>query len=204
MTPRQKMLALTAAAAIAAAAAIVPLTAQSAVSEIAFDSADPLKWPANIHLGEAAGVATNSRGDVFVYTRTGHPTMTFGTARPFAHGGSRLFQFDKTGKFVREIGQDSYGFLVAQQVRVDPQDNVWIVDRLSSMVIKFDPNGQIQMLLGRKSESERVPAVAPRGAAPPARWCWWSAPRSMSTIREAAGGSARSAFAPIAPAASTS
>jgi DNA-binding beta-propeller fold protein YncE len=141
------------------------LTAQFAVPEIAFDSTDPLKFPANIHLGEAAGVATNSKGDVFVYTRTGHPTMTFGTARPFAHGGSRLFQFDRTGKFVREIGQDSYGFLVAEQVRVDPQDNIWVVDRLSSMVIKFDSNGQVQMLLGRKSESERVPAVPP---APPA------------------------------------
>ena len=40
--------------------------------EIAFDSAaDPLKFPANIHPGEIAGVATNSKGDVFVYTRTG-------------------------------------------------------------------------------------------------------------------------------------
>jgi hypothetical protein len=147
----------------------VPAAAQS-VPEIAFDSADALKLPANIHLGEVAGVATNSKGEVFVYTRTGHPTISIGTARPFAHGGSRLFQFDRTGKFVREIGQDSYGFLVAQQVRVDPQDNIWIVDQMSSMVIKFDPNGQVALLLGRKSESERVPAApltpqAP-GAAP--------------------------------------
>ena len=105
-------------------------------------------------MGEAAGVATNSKGDIFVYTRTGHPTISLGTSRPFAHGGSRLFQFDKTGKFIREIGHDSYAMLVAQQVRVDPQDNVWIVDQMSSMVIKFDPNGQIALLLGRKSESE--------------------------------------------------
>jgi len=156
-------------ATITAAAALVAgtvLTAQFAVPEIAFESADPLKFPANIHLGEAAGVATNSKGDVFVYTRTGHPTMTFGTARPFAHGGSRLFQFDRTGKFVREIGQDTYGFLVAQQARVDPQDNIWIVDQMSSMVIKFDPNGQLLMLLGRKSESERVPAAPPVQPAP--------------------------------------
>src|SRR5205807_110593 len=84
--------------------------------EIPFDSnADFLKPPANIHFGEVAGVAANSKGDVFVYTRTGHPTITIGTARPFAHGGSRLFQFDKTGKFIREIGQGLYGFLVAQQ-----------------------------------------------------------------------------------------
>src|ERR1700730_14609799 len=133
--------------------------AQSSVPEISFDSAaDPLKVPANMNLGEVAGVATNSKGDVFVYTRTGHPTISIGTARPFAHGGSRLFQFDKTGKFVREIGQDSYGFLVAQQVRIDPQDNIWVVDQMSGMVMKFDPNGQIQLLLGRKSEPERLPA----------------------------------------------
>jgi DNA-binding beta-propeller fold protein YncE len=159
---------LRAAAISAALIAGVPLAAQFAVPEIAFDSTDPLKFAPNIHLGEAAGVATNSKGDVFVYTRTGHPTMTFGTARPFAHGGSRLFQFDRTGKFVREVGQDSYGFQVAQQIRVDPQDNVWIVDRLSSMVIKFDPNGQVQLLLGRKSESERVPALAPAPPVAPA------------------------------------
>jgi len=139
--------------------------AAQAVPEIAFDAAETLKFPANIHLGEAAGVATNSKGDVFVYTRTGHPTISIGTARPFAHGGSRLLQFDKSGKFVREIGQDSYGFLVAQQVRIDPQDNIWVVDQMSSMVIKFDPNGQIQLLLGRKSESERLPAAAPQAPA---------------------------------------
>jgi DNA-binding beta-propeller fold protein YncE len=146
---------------------VVPAGAQSSVPEISFDSAaDPLKFPANIHMGEAAGVATNSKGDVFVYTRTGHPTISIGTARPFAHGGSRLFQFDKTGKFIREIGQDSYGFLVAQQVRIDPQDNIWVVDQMSSMVIKFDQNGQVQLLLGRKSESERLPtAAAGRGPA---------------------------------------
>src|SRR5277367_7022380 len=123
----------------------IPAVAQFFVPEIPFDSADVLKLPDNIHLGEVAGVATNSKGDIFVYTRTGHPTISIGTSRPFAHGGSRLFQFDKTGKFVREIGQSLYGFEVAQQVRVDPQDNVWIVDQMSSMVIKFDPNGQFQL-----------------------------------------------------------
>lgn len=138
----------------------IRVLAQFSVPEIPFDSAtDPLKLPDNIHLGEVAGVATNSRGDIIVYTRTGHPTISIGTARPFAHGGSRLFQFDRTGKFVREIGQDSYAFLVAQQVRVDAQDNIWIVDQMSNMVIKFDPNGRVQLLLGRKEESERVPAV---------------------------------------------
>jgi DNA-binding beta-propeller fold protein YncE len=136
------------------------VSAQSPVRDIAFDSAtEPLKLPDNIYLGEVAGVATNSKGDVFVYTRTGHPVISIGSARAFSRGGSRMFQFDKTGKYVREIGQDSYAFLVAQQVRVDPEDNIWAVDQMSNTVMKFDSSGQVTMLLGRKAEAERVPAL---------------------------------------------
>ena len=148
---------------LAAIAAALPAAAQSSAPEIRYDSTDILKLPEGLYLGEVAGVATNSKGDIFVYTRTGHPTMSMGTSRPFAHGGSRLFQFDKTGKYVREIGKDSYAMEEAQQVRVDPQDNLWMVDQMSSMVIKWDPNAQFTLLLGRKSESERIAGAAPAG-----------------------------------------
>src|SRR3954454_22438468 len=136
-----------------AAALATVVTAQNSPT-IEFDSApNPLTLPDDVYLGEVGGVATNSRGDIFVYTRTGHPTMSMATARPFVHGGSRLFQFDRTGKFTREIGQGVYGFLFAAQVRVDPQDNLWVVDEYSSMVMKFDAQGHIAFLLGRKPES---------------------------------------------------
>jgi len=151
------------------------IVAQPAIPEIAFESrADLLRFPDAIHMGEAAGVATNSKGDIFLYTRTGNPTMTLGSSRAVSHGGSRLFQFDRTGKFVREIGQGAYGLLQAQQVRVDPQDNIWIVDQASTQVIKFDPNGRVQMILSRKPEALRVPTLplvpAPAGmpVVPPA------------------------------------
>lgn len=144
---------------VAALMAGLSINAQNAVPEIRFDSVpNALQLPAGLYLGEVAGVATNSRGDIFVYTRTGHPTVTIGTARPFAHGGSRLFQFDRGGKFVREIGKDSYGFMFAAQVRVDPGDNIWVVDQMTNMVIKFDPQGRVALILGRKAESVPVPA----------------------------------------------
>src|ERR1700690_2714759 len=144
---------------VLAATLIGGVSANAQVPEIAFDSVpNALQLPAGLYLGEVAGVATNSRGDLFVYTRTGHPTITIGTARPFAHGGSRLFQFDKSGKFVREIGKDSYGFMFAAQVRVDPNDNIWVVDQMTNMVIKFDPQGRVGLLLGRKAEAVPVPA----------------------------------------------
>ena len=107
------------------ALAITPLAAQLVVPEIAYDAAiEPLKLPPDLNFGEVAGIATNSKGDVFVYTRTGHPTLSLGTARPFAHGGSRMFRFDKTGKYVGEIGQASYAMLFAEKVKVDPQNNI--------------------------------------------------------------------------------
>jgi len=140
------------------------LLAQNGAPEIKFDSVpNAVQLPPGIYLGEVGGVATNSRGDLFVYTRTGHPTVTIGTARPFAHGGSRLFQFERSGKFVREIGKDSYGFMVASQVRVDPSDNIWVVDEMTNMVMKFDPQGHVAMLLGRKAENVNVPAGGGRG-----------------------------------------
>lgn len=145
--------------------------APTSTPEIAFDaSADFLKLPSDIYLGEVAGVATNSRGQLFVYTRTGNPTVGLGNSRLFSHGGSRLFEFDRTGAFVREIGQGLYAFLVAHAVRVDPQDNIWIVDEGSNQVVKFNADGRVLMILGRKPEavSIRVPSPTP-SPMPPSR-----------------------------------
>lgn len=143
----------------------LPAVAQNSAPEIPFDSAtNALTMPDDIYLGEVGGVATNSRGDVFVYTRTGHPFVTLGGSRNFAHGGSRLFQFDRNGRFVREIGKDLYGFMFAAQVRVDREDNIWVVDQMTNMVIKFDPQFREVMLLGRKAEAIPIPARPAGGA----------------------------------------
>ena len=102
------------------------------VPEIPFESVPNfLKLPPNLFLGEGIGIASNSKGHVFVYTRSQR---------------TRLFEFDQTGSFVREIGEGLYGFVFAHAVRVDPQDNIWAVDEGSNMVIKFNPEGRVVML----------------------------------------------------------
>ncbi len=139
--------------------------AQLVVPEIPYDSApDLLKLPDGVYLGEAVGVATNSKGHIFVYTRTGHTVVGLGDSRAFSRGGARLFEFDRTGKYVREIGVGIYGFNFAHAVRVDPQDNIWVVDEGSNTIMKFNPEGQLVMILGRKPESLRVPAPNPDAA----------------------------------------
>src|SRR5438045_1743321 len=151
-------------------------TYAQSVPEIAYDAnTDLIQLPS---YGEVAGVASNSRGHLFVYARTGHAVATLGDERTFYHNGSRIFQFDQSGKFVKEIGQGVYAVNFAQQVRVDPQDNVWIVDSGSNQVVKFDADGRFQLVLGRKPENINVrsgPGVparpvdaAPEGTAPAA------------------------------------
>jgi DNA-binding beta-propeller fold protein YncE len=139
------------------------------VPEIAFDSTpNLLKLPAGQNLGEVPGVATDSKGHIIVLTRTGDMYATTGSSRTFTHGGVQLLEFDSNGRFLKEMGQGLYGFLYAQQVRVDPQDNIWVVDRGSSLVIKFDPNGNVIWPMGRKPEAINVglrpPAAPPAGA----------------------------------------
>jgi hypothetical protein len=155
-------------AAFTCGAALSAQPPSRAIPELTYDAnADLLKLPDTIHLGEVAGVATNSKGHIFVYTRTGAAVATVGTSRTFYKAGSRLFEFDQTGKFVREIGQGVYGLNFAQALRIDAQDNIWAVDQGSSNVIKFDPDGRILLVLSRKPEAISVRAAA-RGAVPEA------------------------------------
>ncbi len=143
------------------------LLAQSGVPELSFTTVDLLKTPTDVFVGEVGGVGANSKGLIFVYTRTGHPYATHGDNRTFYHGGSRLFQFDPAGKFVREFGQDVYGFNAAIGLRIDPQDNVWTIDEGANQVVKFDTEGRVALVLGRKPETIGVrPGGGPGGGGP--------------------------------------
>jgi hypothetical protein len=123
------------------------------VPEIPYDSVPNfLKLPPNVYLGEGIGVATNSKGHEFVYTRA---------------ADTRLFEFDQHGAFVRELGQGLYGFEFAHAVRVDRDDNIWAVDEGTNMVIKFNPDGRVAMVIGRRPEAiEGLAAAGPGTPAP--------------------------------------
>ncbi len=159
---RRTLKGLVTAALLASGASLI---AQTAVPEIPFDSVPSiLQTPNETHVGEVAGVGANSKGQIYVYTRTGHPYATIGDNRTFSRGGSKLFQFDQNGKFVRELGQDVYGFNAAIGLRVDPQDNVWTIDMAANQVVKFDTEGRVALVLGRKPETIGVRPGPPPGA----------------------------------------
>jgi sugar lactone lactonase YvrE len=122
--------------------------AQNAVPQIPFDSVPGfLKLPKDLHLGEASGVAVNSKGHVYVFSRGN----TTGPA--YAAAASQLLEFDAEGNFVRELGKNLYGWSYAHAVRVDKDDNIWVTDKGSDLVIKFSPDDHVLMVLGRKQEA---------------------------------------------------
>jgi hypothetical protein len=132
-----------------------PAEAFATATPIPYDSVPNfLKLPVGTYLGEGIGVATNSKGHVFVYTRGGDT--------------SHLFEFDQNGSWVREIGKGLYGFQMAHAVRVDPQDNIWVVDEGTDMIIKFTPDGRVAMTMGRRMEfNGGVRATPPPNTPPP-------------------------------------
>jgi DNA-binding beta-propeller fold protein YncE len=123
--------------------------AQPAVPEIPFDAnINFLKLPADMNFGEASGVAVNSKGEIAVFSRSN-------SANGPAYGAtaSQVLLFDRTGRFLREIGKGLYAWSYAHTVRYDKDDNLWAVDKGSDMIVRFNPEGHVTMVFGRKKEA---------------------------------------------------
>jgi len=133
---------------LALVAGLFPVSAQQAVPTIPFESVpNPLKLPPDIHFGEIGGVAVNSKGHVFVFSRGNV------TGPSYMAAAAQLLEFDQTGKYVREIGKNLYAWSYAHAVRIDKQDNIWVVDKGSDTIIKFNTDGRVEWVFGRKGEA---------------------------------------------------
>lgn len=125
--------------------------ARASTPEIPFTVAPtPYRMPPGLYMGEGIGVATNSKGHLFIHTRSGE---------------SRTFEFDPAGNFIKEFGKDSYGYGFAHAVHVDKEDNVWTVDEGPNIVQKFAPDGRLLMVLGKRPDAidqlNMMPGTAP-------------------------------------------
>jgi len=125
------------------------LAQSTSAPELKFDSVPNfIKLPPDMNLGEATGVAINSKGHIYVYSRGG---SSVGPA--YGNTASQLLEFDQNGSFVREVGKNLYAWSFAHTIRVDKDDNLWATDKGSDMIVKMTPEGRVMMVFGRKSEA---------------------------------------------------
>jgi hypothetical protein len=147
----------------------MPTAPPQQAPDIPFDVQDVLKMPDNLYIGEAAGVALNSKKQIFVYTRTGADDGSTILEPRMA----RLFEFGPDGTFLREIGKNLYSKAWAHAVRVDKDDNIWLVDNGSDEVVKLGPDYRVKLILGRRNEAvgerTRRAGMQPGQPTPPPR-----------------------------------
>jgi streptogramin lyase len=126
-------------------------SAAQPVPQLPFESVpDPLTMPDDVHFGEIAGVAVNSKKHVFVFSRGNSSGPSYMAT------ASQLLEFDENGKFVREIGKNLYAWSYAHAVRIDKDDNIWVVDKGSDMILKMNPQGRVVWVFGRKGEASHL------------------------------------------------
>jgi len=117
--------------------------------EIPFEVNKPdyFMLPGDFQFGEISAVTTNSKGHVFILSRS--------NAKGDIHGGSatQVFEFDDKGKYVGEWGRDMYSFGYGHGIRADKEDNIWVVDKGTDMVTEFNAKTKkVMMVLGRREE----------------------------------------------------
>ncbi|MDA1193532.1 MAG: peptidyl-alpha-hydroxyglycine alpha-amidating lyase family protein, partial [Candidatus Poribacteria bacterium] len=91
--------------------------------------------PPGASLTQIPAVACDSQDRVYVFSRSDHPLMVF----------------DRDGAFLHEWDpshfEDSHGIFI------DRHDNVWLTDRGTHLVYKFDPTGNLLMTIGTPNKS---------------------------------------------------
>ena len=126
---------------------VLACSAVAQVPEIPYDSVpNLLKLPPDLYLGEVSGVAVNSKKHIFVFSRGNTTGPAYGAT------AAQLLEFSAEGKYIREIGKNLYAWSYAHAVRIDAEDNIWAVDKGSDMIVRFNPEGRVTMLFGRKKE----------------------------------------------------
>ena len=83
---------------------------------------------------EATAVAVNSKDEVYVFNRGGHPIIIF----------------DSNGKFLDSWGEGAFGN--PHGIAIGPDDSVYCADVSDNSIKKFTPDGKLLMKIGSESK----------------------------------------------------
>jgi DNA-binding beta-propeller fold protein YncE len=97
---------------------------------------EPRTMPDGFEFGAVVSVATDSRGEVYVFHR--------------GPSGDPLIVFDSQGRYLRSWGK---GLIThAHNIRFDLEGNLWITDDAGSQLLKFSKEGKLLQTFGTKDK----------------------------------------------------
>lgn len=101
-------------------------------------------------LGQATGVGTDRKDNVWVFHRAGREWSEPMPAEPIDAPTVAVFD-GRSGKMLQSWGANR--FIMPHGLTVDSRDNVWLTDVGTHQVFKFSPEGRLLMTLGERRVS---------------------------------------------------
>ena len=102
---------------------------------------EPDTMPDGWKFGRVSAVAVDRQGEVYVYQR--------------GKKADPIVVFDAKGKYLRSWGKGLFGN--PHGLRVDPQGKIWVTDNGDHQVMRFSPDGKLELTLGIKGKAATTP-----------------------------------------------
>jgi DNA-binding beta-propeller fold protein YncE len=118
------------------------------VPKLAVDAGWPT-IPSSAIFGEPSGVDVDAQGNVWVLQRAGRKWAEPFPTTPIAE--PTVFKFSPEGKLVAQWGAGV--FVMPHGISIDPEGKVWITDAAREQVLRFSPEGQLELALGERGVS---------------------------------------------------
>jgi sugar lactone lactonase YvrE len=132
--------------------------------------ADWGQLPAGRKWGSTASITTAPDGTIWVIDRCGNSGAGGTTCGGASASVSPIFQFDTSGKLLKNFGAGM--FVSPHKLTVDKDGNLWVADNGSHQIFKLSQDGRILLTLGKKGvagagvdefDAPTEVAVAPNG-----------------------------------------
>lgn len=139
-----------AAAALALGACDAALPPREEVAKLAVDTGWPT-IPAGVKFGEVSAVDLDAQGNVWVLHRAGREWIEPFPTTPIAE--PTVFKFAPDGKLIAQWGSEQ--FIMPHGLSIDPEGKVWITDTALEQVLRFSPEGKLELTLGEKGVTKQ-------------------------------------------------
>jgi peptidylamidoglycolate lyase len=142
--------AVIAAALLALTACDTALPPREDVPKLAVDNGWPT-IPAGAKFGEVSGVDVDAQGNVWVLHRAGRVWEEPFPKEPIAE--PTVFKFSPEGKLLAQWGAGL--FVMPHGISIAPDGKVWITDVAREQVMRFSPEGALELTLGEQGVTKQ-------------------------------------------------